>query len=102
MPAGRFDHGEEERWSGVTGLPDDRITVRADTRTVRDRKWAAILRHRTQLDWHERIPEPLRWIVLDAECSVQALPRRRRLAGPVPGDLLAGLEAGPDATGTGG
>jgi LmbE family N-acetylglucosaminyl deacetylase len=97
---GGFDYGEEGRLFDVTGVPDDRIAVRVDTRAVADRKWAAILRHRTQLDEHQRIPEPLRWLVLDAECFVQAFPERAP-GGPVGGDLLAGLAAGPDSTAAG-
>jgi hypothetical protein len=73
---GGFGYGEEGRLFDVTGVPDERIAVRVDTRPVADRKWAAILRHQTQLEEHERIPAPLRWIVLDAECFVQAFPPR--------------------------
>jgi LmbE family N-acetylglucosaminyl deacetylase len=91
---GGFGYGEEGRLFDVTGVPDERIAVRVDTRAVADRKWAAISRHQTQLEEHERIPEPLRWIVLDAECFVQAFPPRA--GGPVSGDLLAGL-AGAEA-----
>jgi LmbE family N-acetylglucosaminyl deacetylase len=87
---GGFDYGQEGRLFDVTGVPDDQIAVRVDTRPVRDRKWAAILRHRSQLPEHERIPEPLRWLVLDAECFTQAFPPRAP-GGPVSGDLLAGL-----------
>lgn len=87
---GGFGYGEEGRLFDVTGVPDERIAVRVDTRAVAEGKWAAILRHRTQLEEHERIPEPLRWIVLDAECFVQAFPPRAP-GGPVLGDLLAGL-----------
>ena len=87
---GGFDYGEEGNLFDLTGVPDDRIAVRVDTRPVAARKWDAILRHRTQLDEHERIPAPLRWIVLEAECFVQAYPERRP-GGPVAGDLLAGL-----------
>jgi LmbE family N-acetylglucosaminyl deacetylase len=90
---GGFDYGEEGRLFDLTGVPDDQIAVRADTRPVAARKWAAILRHRTQLNEHERIPEPLRWIVLDSECFVQAFPPRPP-GGPVAGDLLAGLLCG--------
>jgi LmbE family N-acetylglucosaminyl deacetylase len=90
---GRFGYGEEGRLFDVTGVPDELIAVRVDTRPVADRKWAAILHHRTQLEEHERIPEPLRWIVLDAECFVQAYPPRAP-GEPVRGDLLAGLGAG--------
>ena len=87
---GRFDYGEEGNLFDLTGVPDDRIAVRVDTRPVAARKWDAILRHRTQLDEHERIPAPLRWIVLEAECFVQAFSERAP-GGPVAGDLLAGL-----------
>jgi LmbE family N-acetylglucosaminyl deacetylase len=87
---GGFDYGEEGRLFDLTGVPDDRIAVRVDTRPVAARKWDAILRHRTQLDEHQRIPAPLRWIVLEAECFVQAYPQRRP-GGPVAGGLLEGL-----------
>jgi hypothetical protein len=83
-------HGEEGRLFDVTGVPDRRVAVRVDTRGVRDRKWAAILRHQTQLPEHERIPAPLRWLVLDAECFVRAFPPRAP-GEPVLGDLLAGI-----------
>jgi LmbE family N-acetylglucosaminyl deacetylase len=89
---GGFDYGQEGQLFDVTGVPDDRIAVRVDTRAVAGRKWAAIVgSHRTQLDEHQRIPEPLRWIVLDAECFVQAFPPRPP-GGPVLDDLLAGLD----------
>ena len=87
---GGFDYGEEGRLFDLTGVPDERIAVRVDTRPVADRKWAAILRHRSQLDEHQRVPAPLRWIVLDAECFVQAFPPRSQGA-PVAGDPFAGL-----------
>jgi hypothetical protein len=89
--AGGFDYGWEGQLFDLTGVPDERITVRVDTRGVADRTWAAILRHRTQLDEHQRIPEPLRWIVLDAECFVQAFPPRAP-GGPVLDDLLAAVD----------
>ena len=85
---GGFHYGQEGRLFDITGVPDERIAVRVDTRPVADRKWAAILRHQTQLDEHLRIPEPLRWIVVDAECFVQAFPPRAP-GQPVLGDLLA-------------
>jgi len=92
--AGGFDYGQEGQLFDLTGVPDDRIAVRVDTLAVAARKWAAIVgSHRTQLDEHQRIPEPLRWIVLDAECFVQAYPPRPP-GGPVLDDLLAGLEPG--------
>jgi len=87
---GGFDYGEEGRLFDFAGVPDDRVAVRVDTRPVRDRKLAGILAHRTQLGEWERIPEPLRWIVLDAECFAQAEPRNE---GPrsVRSGLLEGL-----------
>jgi hypothetical protein len=67
------------RLVGVFAHPDYRLP-----------QWAAILRHQTQLPEHERIPAPLRWLVLDAECFVRAFPARAP-GEPVLGDLLAGL-----------
>jgi LmbE family N-acetylglucosaminyl deacetylase len=99
--AGGFDYGEEGRLFDVTGVADERIAVRVDTRPVAGRKWAAILRHQSQLDEHRRIPEPLRWIVLDAECFVRAFPPRPP-GEPVAGDLLAGLHAAVAGPPTGG
>jgi hypothetical protein len=87
---GRFGYGEEGRLFDVAGVPDRRVAVRVDTHGVRDRKWAAILRHQTQLPEHERIPAPLRWLVLDAECFVRAFPPRAP-GEPLLGDLLAGI-----------
>jgi LmbE family N-acetylglucosaminyl deacetylase len=89
---GRFGYGEEGQLFDITGMPDERIAVRVDTRPVADRKWAAIGCHRTQLEEHERIPEPLRWIVLGAECFVQAFPPRSP-GEPVLGDPFTGLDA---------
>ena len=71
---GRFGFGEEGVLFNPTGVPDERIAVRVDTRSVRDRKRAGIEQHRTQRIEVGRIPEPLRWIYLDAECFVQAFP----------------------------
>jgi LmbE family N-acetylglucosaminyl deacetylase len=73
---GGFDYGEEGRLFDITGVPDDKIAVRVDTRSVRERKLAGMLAHATQMVEHERVPEPLRWIYLDAECFVQAYPSR--------------------------
>jgi LmbE family N-acetylglucosaminyl deacetylase len=91
---GGFDYGEEGRLFDLTGVPDDHIAVRVDTRTVNERKWEAICRHLTQMDEHERIPEPLRWIVLDSEAFVRAHPPRNE-AEPVRRDLLE--DVGPTA-----
>ena len=74
---GGFGYGEEGRLFDVTAVPNEDVAVRVDTRPVRDRKLAGILAHRTQLEEWERIPEPLRWLFLDAECFVQAHPADR-------------------------
>jgi LmbE family N-acetylglucosaminyl deacetylase len=87
---GGFGYGEQGQLFDIAGVPDERIAVRVDTRPVADRKWAAILRHQSQLEEHQRIPEPLRWIVLDAECFVQAFPPRAP-GEPVLGDPFTGL-----------
>jgi LmbE family N-acetylglucosaminyl deacetylase len=87
---GGFDYGEEGRLFDVTGVPDDRIAVRVDTRPVREEKWNAILCHRTQMIEHSRIPEPLRWLYLDSECFVQAHPPGEH-GGAVRGDLFEDL-----------
>jgi LmbE family N-acetylglucosaminyl deacetylase len=87
---GGYVYGKEGRLFDVTGVPDDGIAVRVDTTPVRGLKLAGILAHRTQLVEHERIPEPLRWIHLDAECFVQAYPEPDQ-SGRVESDLFAGL-----------
>jgi len=43
---------------------------------VKDTKLAGIEAHRTQIGELERVPEALRWIVLDTEWFVQAWPER--------------------------
>jgi LmbE family N-acetylglucosaminyl deacetylase len=73
---GDHEYGEEGALFDITGVPDDTIAVRVDVGPVRDRKLAGMLVHRTQMIEHERIPESLRWIYLDAECFVQAFPAR--------------------------
>jgi LmbE family N-acetylglucosaminyl deacetylase len=95
--AGGFAYGEEGALFDVAGVVDESIAVRADVRGVRGPKWAAILEHRTQLIEHERIPEPLRWIYLDAECFVQAHPPVARVE-RVRADLLEDLPAGVRGT----
>lgn len=75
-----FQYGEEGRLFDISGVPDESIAVRVDTRSVQARKLEAMLCHRTQRIEHERIPEPLRWIYLDDECFVQAYPETDRTA----------------------
>jgi len=101
---GGFDYGEEGQLFDVTGVADERIAVRVDTRAVRDRKLAGIRAHRTQQGEFERVPEPLRWLVLDVECFVQARPaldRPDRVRSDLFDDLPAGLRA-PGAPAGGG
>ncbi|MFL5796812.1 MAG: PIG-L deacetylase family protein [Actinomycetota bacterium] len=88
--AGGHDYGEEGRLFDMTGVPDERIAVRVDTRPVRDRKLEGIRAHRTQQGEYERIPEELRWLVLDSECFAQARPVLDRPVRPR-SDLLEDL-----------
>jgi LmbE family N-acetylglucosaminyl deacetylase len=96
---GGFVYGEEGKLFDVTGVPDEWIAVRVDMKPVRERKLSGILVHRTQLVEYERIPEPLRWIYLDAEHFVQAYPPPEPAAG-VRDDLFADLALGESGTGT--
>jgi LmbE family N-acetylglucosaminyl deacetylase len=89
-----FGYGEEGRLFDITGVPDESIAVRVDTRSVQARKLEAMLCHRTQRIEHERIPEPLRWIYLDAECFVQAYPEPGRTA-PARPDFFDDLRMEP-------
>lgn len=91
--AGRYDYGEEGRLFDITGVPDEHIAVRVDTRSIRDRKKAGILTHRTQFSEYERLPEPYRGVYLDTECFVQAYPVTNP-AGQVRSDLLDDLTVG--------
>jgi N-acetyl-1-D-myo-inositol-2-amino-2-deoxy-alpha-D-glucopyranoside deacetylase len=67
---------EERSLLALRGVPDDRIAVTVDTRPVRETKLAGIEAHRTQIGELERLPEALRWIVLDTEWFMQAWPER--------------------------
>jgi N-acetyl-1-D-myo-inositol-2-amino-2-deoxy-alpha-D-glucopyranoside deacetylase len=60
----------------LRGVPDEDISIAVDTRPVRGTKLAGIEAHRTQIGELERLPEALRWIVLDTEWFVQAWPER--------------------------
>jgi N-acetyl-1-D-myo-inositol-2-amino-2-deoxy-alpha-D-glucopyranoside deacetylase len=93
----RFDEelasiGDPERVErsllALQGVPDEGIAVAVDTRPVMATKLAGIEAHRTQIGELERIPERLRWVVLETEWFVQAWPADRDPAGPS-GDLLA-------------
>jgi LmbE family N-acetylglucosaminyl deacetylase len=83
-------YGKEGDLFNLTGVPDERIAVAVDTTPVRATKLAGILAHRTQVCEWERIPEPLRWIHLDAERFVQARPERASTT-EVASDLFAEL-----------
>jgi LmbE family N-acetylglucosaminyl deacetylase len=73
----------------IRGVPDDQVAVEVDTRPVRDVKLAGIEAHRTQIGELERLPETLRWVVLDTEWFVQGWPERT--PGPPAPRLLAGV-----------
>jgi LmbE family N-acetylglucosaminyl deacetylase len=60
----------------LRGVPEEDIAIAVDTRPVKDTKLAGIEAHRTQIGELERVPEALRWIVLDTEWFVQAWPER--------------------------
>lgn len=67
---------EERSMLALRGVPDEQIAIEVDTRSVRETKLAGIEAHRTQIGELERIPEDLRWVVLDTEWFVQAWPPR--------------------------
>jgi LmbE family N-acetylglucosaminyl deacetylase len=72
----------------LRGVPDDDVAIAVDTRPVRQAKLAGIEAHRTQLGELERLPEELRWVVLDTEWFVQVWPERPALpAAPATGLL---------------
>ena len=73
--AGNTDR-EARSLLALQGVPDEDVAIAVDTRPVRDTKLAGIEAHRTQIGELERIPEALRWIVLDTEWFVQAWPER--------------------------
>jgi LmbE family N-acetylglucosaminyl deacetylase len=66
----------------IRGVPDGDVAVAVDTRSVWETKLAGIEAHRTQIGELERVPEDLRWIVLDTEWFVQAWPPRDAGDGP--------------------
>jgi LmbE family N-acetylglucosaminyl deacetylase len=73
----------------LRGVPDDEVAIAVDTRSVRETKLAGIEAHRTQIGELERVPDELRWIVLDTEWFVQTWPER--VAGSPAGSLLDGV-----------
>jgi LmbE family N-acetylglucosaminyl deacetylase len=99
--AGQYEYGEEGNLFDITGVPDDQVAVRVDTRSVRDLKEAGMLVHRTQLSEYDRLPEPLKWIYLDAECFVQAFPAADA-GSAVRSDLLEDLTVGSSDRGRAG
>jgi LmbE family N-acetylglucosaminyl deacetylase len=60
----------------LRGVPDEDVAITVDTRPVRETKLAGIEAHRTQIGELERLPEELRWIVLDTEWFVRVWPER--------------------------
>jgi LmbE family N-acetylglucosaminyl deacetylase len=90
---GGFQYGEEGALFDITAVPDDHIAIKADIRSVADRKREGILAHRTQLIEWERIPGPLRGIYLENECFAQAHPVREP-GSSVRTDLFDDLEVG--------
>jgi LmbE family N-acetylglucosaminyl deacetylase len=90
-----FEYGEEGALFDITGVPDASIAVRVDIGSVQERKWNAILAHRTQMIEHMRIPEPLRFIYLDSECFVQAFPESPSTE--TRNDLFDDLDRGADS-----
>jgi LmbE family N-acetylglucosaminyl deacetylase len=60
----------------LRGVPDGEVAIAVDTRPVRLAKLAGIEAHRTQIGELERLPEDLRWLVLDTEWFVQVWPQR--------------------------
>jgi LmbE family N-acetylglucosaminyl deacetylase len=73
----------------LRGVPDDEVAIAVDTRSVRETKLAGIEAHRTQIGELERVPDELRWIVLDTEWFVQTWPEHA--AGSPAGSLLDGV-----------
>ena len=67
---------EDRSLLALRGVPDEELAIAVDTRPVRATKLAGIEAHRTQIGELERLPEALRWIVLDTESFVQAWPER--------------------------
>ena len=65
---------EERSLLAIRGVPDEDVAIAVDVRPVRDVKLAGIEAHRTQIGELERVPESLRWIVLDTEWFVQVWP----------------------------
>jgi LmbE family N-acetylglucosaminyl deacetylase len=98
---GGFQYGEEGALFDITAVPDDHIAIKADIRSVADRKREGILAHRTQLIEWERIPAPLRGIYLENECFAQAHPVREP-GSSVRTDLFDDLEVGSGETETAG
>jgi LmbE family N-acetylglucosaminyl deacetylase len=91
--AGNTDR-EARSLLALRGVPDQDVAVAVDTRSVRETKLAGIEAHRTQIGELERLPDGVRWIVLDTEWFVQTRPGRP--APPAaPATSLLGWE--PDA-----
>ncbi len=77
----------------LRGVPDEDVAIAVDTLPARQAKLAGIEAHRTQIGELERLPEALRWIVLDTEWFVQAWPGRPAPAAPATSLLAGTLDA---------
>jgi LmbE family N-acetylglucosaminyl deacetylase len=94
LRAGGDPDREARSLLALRGVPDDAVAVAVDTRPVRETKRAGIEAHRTQIGEFERLPESLRWIVLDTECFVQAWTERAASPAAPVTSLLAGVSVG--------
>ncbi len=74
------------------GVPDERIGVRVDCRSVVKRKLEALREHRTQAAELEELPQDLWPEMLSTETFVVAWPEREP-AGPVLTDVFEGLRS---------
>jgi LmbE family N-acetylglucosaminyl deacetylase len=90
--AGEAGAGPAGSLLNLASVPDQRIGVTVDTRTIADRKRAAVEAHRTQIGELEMIPERARWLLFDTESFVRAWPPRND-GDPVASDLLEAIEA---------
>jgi len=88
--AGEAGAGPAGSLLNLAPVPDERIGVAVDTRTIAARKRAAVQAHRTQIGELEVIPERARWLLFDTEWFIRAWPPRND-SEPVAGDLFEGI-----------
>jgi LmbE family N-acetylglucosaminyl deacetylase len=87
-----IDPGDPEAPFAPRGVPDQSIAVRVDGGRVWDRKLAALLKHRTQAQEIEGMPEDIRQRALSEETFVMAFPPPTEPDGPVLADVFEGLD----------